>query len=308
MRHHNLPLILLLSVAACSSTVNDGTDNDGSTTENMMTDTTSATSTSTSTSGETSPGSTVSSSTDASEPSSSTSGTSDSNDESSTTDGSHDSSGGDTEDPSTGSSTTGPNRAVCGDGVLDDDEECDDGNLDPEDACSDECEVLFYSGNGAPCNETQALPCQAVGAECRTLIGDQGGGALCYWPAYSESETDCNETAGVWTPFDAPFVEINDISVPEPGVCISHASNLICENGDQEVCDNAAADSCFQYKLASGGDSDATSLCWWDTDEAGCGDTLGIWTSSDSMFAMNQPNSIPPGSVGSCISQVTNLD
>ncbi len=304
MKHHNLPLTLLLAFAACSSTVDDNPGDEGSTTESVVTDTTSATSTP----GETSSGSSVSSATDASESSSSTSGTSDSNDESSTTDGSADSSGGDTEDPSTSSSTTGPNRAVCGDGILDDDEECDDGNLDPEDACSDECEILFYSGNGAPCNETQALPCQAVGAECRTLIGNQGGGALCYWPDYSESEADCNDTAGVWTPFDSPFVENNDISVPEPGVCISHASNLICENGDQDVCDNAAADSCFQYKLASGGDSDASSLCWWDTDEDGCEETLGIWTSSDSTFAMNQPNSIPPGSDGSCISQVTNLD
>lgn len=298
MKHHNSIIALILTLASCTSAVENTSTQESSTTG----DTTASSSSNGGTS-ETAEG--ASSTSDEADESSSTGpdGTDDTTGRP-TTKGGSDASGTATGDSSTDTGTT----AVCGDGILDESEGCDDGNLDPEDACTNDCEPQFYTGDGTPCDELQALPCLAVGAECRTLLGNQGGGAVCYWPEYSESEMDCNDTAGVWTPFDSAYVENTNIFVPEPGVCISSVNNLICEPEDQEICDAASADSCFQYKLLSGGDSDATSLCWWDADETACGDTNGIWTSSDSMFAMNLPNSIPPDSIGSCISQVTNLD
>jgi cysteine-rich repeat protein len=231
---------------------------------------------------------------------------------SSTGSSSGDTTGGDagteTGDLPTSSSSSGTGESVCGDGVLAEDELCDDGNLEAEDACSTDCEPQFYTGTGAVCNDTQALPCVAVGGECRRLIGDGGGGAVCYWPDYSENEMQCNSTAGVWTPYDSPFVENNELSVPEPGVCVTQSTNLRCTAPDQAVCSAAGADACFQYKLMSGGDSTSPSICWWDASEAACGATSGLWTATDTMFGMNNPNSIPPGADGSCISQVTNLD
>ena len=210
--------------------------------------------------------------------------------------------------PSTSSSSSGTTDSVCGDGILADDEACDDGNLEPEDACNSDCEPQFYTGTGAICNDSQALPCEAVGGECRRLVVNVSGGAVCWWPEYSDSEMQCNSTAGVWTPPDDPFVENNQLSVPEPGVCVTQSTNLRCTASDQAVCAGAGADSCFQYRLMSGGASPSPSLCWWDVSEAACTATSGIWTSTDSMFGMNNPNSIPPGEEGACISQVTNLD
>ncbi|MCR9162427.1 MAG: hypothetical protein ACE37F_19680 [Nannocystaceae bacterium] len=303
MKDHKTILAFILTVASCTSTVDDNVTGQGSTTDDVDT-------ASSSSNGETSAtrGTMSDTTSDIDDSGTSGSGTTGDSETPTTTGGMGDSSSTDSDGESASSSTTGSDVAVCGDGIQEDGEGCDDGNLDPEDACSNECEPQFYTGTGASCTDAQALPCQAVGADCARLLGNQGGGALCYWPDYSDSEGDCNETAGVWTPFDAPFVEINEIFVPEPGVCISHASNLICSPADQAICDAASADSCFQPKSSSGGNTGGVSLCWWDADEAGCESTAGIWTSSDSMFAMNQPNVVPPDADGSCISQVTNLD
>ena len=206
------------------------------------------------------------------------------------------------------SSTEGGGESVCGDGVQADDEACDDGNLEPEDACSNDCEPQFYTGTSAACGAEQAAACDPLGAECRSLLVAGGGGAICYWPEHSGSQNECDLTAGIWTEHDHPFAANNQISIPEPGVCITQVTNIWCSAADEAICDAAGADACFQYKLPNGGNSGSPSLCWWDAGQAECGGTSGIWTPSDSNFAMNNPNSIPPGSVGSCISQVTNLD
>ena len=303
------PYVLSLALAACTSSVGDDELTDTTMTDEGSTSAGSTTSTS--------PGSGSTTSTSSGPGTMTSPGSSGSGSDSTGTVTSGDSSSGDsttdgvsteTEDSSSSSSTTGPDESVCGDGILADDESCDDGNLEAEDACSNECEPQFYTGTDSACNDVQAIPCQAVGAECRRLLVDGGGGAICYWPDYSESEMQCNSTAGVWTPHDAQFVENNELSVPEPGVCISHSTNLRCTAADEGVCSAAGADGCFQYKLMSGGDSPSPSLCWWDASEAACGGTSGVWTADDSMFGMNNPNSIPPDADGACISQVTNLD
>lgn len=287
----------LFVVAACASNVDDQGVTDTATTEDGSTSTGDSTS---------EPGTTASAS--STESGADNTETASSGDASSTGTTTTTSSSTDTEESSGSSSSSGTSESVCGDGILADGESCDDGNLEPEDACSTECEPQFYTGTGAPCDEDQLLPCQAVGAECRSLLVNGGGGAICYWPEYSGSETECNATAGVWTPHDDAFVEINELSVPEPGVCITHLTNMRCTANDEAVCSAAGADACFQYRLMSGGASDAPSICWWDASEVACEGTSGIWTSTESMFGMNSPNSIPPDADGACISQVTNLD
>lgn len=198
-------------------------------------------------------------------------------------------------------------EGICGDGTLDPGEVCDDGNLDPEDACNNDCQPQFYTGTSAPCTAQQSAECEWLGGECRQLLGGQGGGALCYWPELSEDAAACDSSAGIWTPPDSPFGENNDVSIPEPGVCITQISNLRCSAADASVCGGAGANICFQDKDADGLGNVGPSLCGWPGNEAEC-QAPGIWTSSESTFAMNHPNALAPESMGACLSQVSNLD
>lgn len=206
------------------------------------------------------------------------------------------------------SSSTGTALPGCGDGVEDPGEECDDGNTDDADACSTLCETQFFAGDSAPCSAEQAEVCSFLAGTCHRTVSPAGGGAVCYWEPFSTGSDSCDETPGRWIPSDDSLGEQRGVFLPEPGACMNFVANLNCTAADQTICDAAGAAICFQDKDIDGIGSLGASLCGWTVSQAECEDTPGVWTSSGSTFEQNHPNSVPPGSDGACITQVTNLD
>jgi len=205
------------------------------------------------------------------------------------------------------SSSTG-SPVGCGDGVLEPTEACDDGNLDNGDGCSDSCEVTFFGGDTTPCSAQQSEVCEFLSGQCFRTQSEVAGGALCYWEEFSDSVQSCDETPGTWTPDDDPLARRDGIVIPMPGACLNYVGNLQCAPMDQSTCDAAGAAVCFQDKDVDGVGNLGPSLCAWDTSQALCSNTSGIWTSAGSTFELNHPNSVPPGEDGACITQVTNLE
>ena len=207
---------------------------------------------------------------------------------------------------SSSSSSSTTSDAVCGDGVVDEAEACDDGNEEDADACSNVCVAGFFTGTLDPCSAYAEVICGYFAAECRV---DPNGGdlrQLCYWPEATTQET-CDGTPGIWTPDDGAFAMDSSFDFPEGGACITQQLNLRCASAVDNLCENAGASACFR-EVGIGGVplEDEPEICWWDTDEAGCAETPGLWTEPDSGFGQNHPNTLPPGEAA-CILQVTAL-
>jgi cysteine-rich repeat protein len=83
---------------------------------------------------------------------------------------------------------------VCGDGVVDGDEECDDGNLVPDDGCSDACAAdlrVFVSSRTYAAGDLMSL--YLADAQCLQLAGDalEFTGRFRAW--LSDSRTDARD-------------------------------------------------------------------------------------------------------------------
>lgn len=196
----------------------------------------------------------------------------------------------------------------CGDGSVDEGEECDDGNADDLDACNNACTAQFFAGDSEPCSPEQSEVCNFLNGTCHRTSSPAAGGAVCYWKSYSGGAEECDGTPGIWTTPDSMFADMKGVNILDPGACITQVGNLHCTPADQATCDAADASLCFQSKDSDGIGNIGPSICAWDVTQGDCAGTPGIWTSSGSVFAQNNPNSIPPGDDGACISQVTNLD
>ena len=196
----------------------------------------------------------------------------------------------------------------CGDGNVDPGEDCDDGNDEDADACSNACVEQFFGGDATPCNAAQSEVCDFLNGTCHRTVSAAAGGAVCFWEDYSSGEQSCDDTPGIWTPPDSMFGMAGGVNILDPGACITQVGNLACSAADQATCDSAGANVCYQSKDVDGIGNVGAALCGWDVSQSDCDDTPGIWTSAGSVFGQNQPNSVPPGSDGACISQVTNFD
>jgi cysteine-rich repeat protein len=206
---------------------------------------------------------------------------------------------------SSSSSSSTTTAAVCGDGVVDEDEACDDGNEEDADACSNACVAGFYTGTLDPCSDYAQVICGYFAAQCHV---DPNGGelrAVCYWPEATTQDA-CDGTPGIWTPSDGAFAMGSGFDFPEGGACITQQLNLRCESAADNACESAGASMCVREVDIGGGELDEPPVCWWDTDEAGCVETPGLWTEPDSGFGLNHPNTLPPGEAA-CILQVSAL-
>lgn len=196
----------------------------------------------------------------------------------------------------------------CGDSFLNPStEECDDGNDIPDDACSNDCEVRFYSGSQSACTSFGQRMCSYFEASCHVvpaIPGDEDD--VCHW-SDRDSRTTCNAAPGTWMAFESEEAEAANVSVPLEGACVAIIGRMACSAAEQQVCENNGADLCFRPKGVNGEDTEASGLCWWDVDEAGCEGTVGVWSIPGS-FANEHPNALPPSGTAQCLRFSGTLD
>jgi hypothetical protein len=131
-------------------------------------------------------------------------------------------------------------------------------------------------------NDCASRNCGSDGTCCVPECGKQCGG----------TESKCGSVCTI-SSCSADEVCSSYTCVPETRDCAASDSPVICDVFGAS-CENRASINGDRY-----------DLCRWSVGESACMGRGGLWTRSDSSFAMNNPGVVAAG--GSCLSEVSNL-